>query len=82
MTYLINFVLAVLCTLMLLGVNLASLHILLHQDLLHDEEDEDACSFASGPFMGVTESRGGANTQLKQRVFALVGSFILPGFPV
>ena len=31
--------------------------------------------------MGVTESRGGANTQLKQRVYTLVGSFELPGFP-
>ena len=31
--------------------------------------------------MGVTESRGGANTQLKQRVYVLVRSFKLPDFP-
>ena len=80
-TYLINLVLAVLCTLLLLGFNLASLHTLLHQDLLHDQDHQDAYSFASGPFMGVTESRGGANTQLKQRDFVSVRSFILPGFP-
>ena len=79
MTYLIYLVLAVLWTLLLSGVNLASLHTLLHQDLLDGQEN--ACSFAGEPFMGVTESRGGANTQLKQRVYALVGSFELPGSP-
>ena len=42
---------------------------------------QDTCSFVRGLFMGVTESRGGANTQLKQRDFASIGSFILPGFP-
>ena len=85
MTYLINLVLAVFCTFLLLGVNLASLHTLLHQHQDHpvgrSEQDEDACSFASGPFMGVTESRGGANTWLKQRDYASIRSFILPGFP-
>ena len=84
MTYMINLVLAVLCTLLLSGVNLASLHTLLHQDLLYDQEGDQhhyVCSFASGPFMGLTESRGGANTQLKQRDYASIGSSILPGFP-
>ena len=79
MSYLINLVLAVLCTLLFLGVNLASLHTLLHQDLLHGQED--ACSFGGEPFMGVTESRGGSNTQLKQRVYALLRSFELADFP-
>ena len=67
-TSLMNLVLAVLCTFLLLGVNLASLHTLLHQDLLDQGGQSDACSFAGGPFMGVTEIRGGANTQLKQRL--------------
>ena len=68
MTYLINLVLAVLCTLLLSGVNLASLHTLLHQ---HQDQggQSDACSFAGGLFIGVTESRGGANTWLRQRVY-------------
>ena len=79
MTYLINLVLAVLCTLLLSGVNLASLHTLLHQHPLQGQKD--ACSYTGDPFMGVTESRGGANTQLKQRVYALVRSFELPDSP-
>ena len=77
--------LAVLCTPLFSGFYLASLHTLLHQHQDHpvgrSQQDEDACSFASSPFMGVTESRGGADTQLKQRDFVLVGRFILPGFP-
>ena len=48
MTYLINLVLAVLCTLLLSGVNLASLHTLLHQHLLDKGgQSDDACNFAS-----------------------------------
>ena len=76
MTYLINLVLAVLCTPLLSGVNLASLHTLLHQasgssyKTLIIEFDE--CSFVRGLFIGVTESMGGANTLLKQRDFASV----------
>ena len=31
--------------------------------------------------MDVTDSRGGANAQLKQRVYALVGGFELPDSP-
>ena len=41
----------------------------------------DACSFARGLFIGVTESRGGANTSLKQRVYVFVASFELTGSP-
>ena len=59
MTYLINLVLAVLCTLLLSGINLGSLHTFLHQDLLDQGGQSDACSFAGGPFMGVIESTGG-----------------------
>ena len=83
MTYLVNLVLAVLCTFLLLGVNLASLHTILHQYQDHPvgRSQQDAWSFASGPFVGVAESRGGANTWLKQRDFMSIGSFILPGFP-
>ena len=84
MTYLINLVLAVLCTFLLSGVNLASLHTLLHQHQdLHVMfiQHHHACSFASGLFISVTESRGGANTRLKQRVYAFIRSFALPGSP-
>ena len=73
-TYLVSLVLTVLCTLLLLGVNLASLHTLLHQ---HQDLHVwtltiklDACSFVRGLHKGVIESRGGANTQLKQRVYS------------
>ena len=84
MTYMINLVLAVLCTLLLLlhcTYFCISIRIVHHQDEDEDEDEEDECSFAGGPFMGVTESRGGANTWLKQRDFASIRSFILPGFP-
>ena len=66
MTYLLNLVLAVLCTLLLLGVNLASLHTFLHQYQDHVDGLIHACSLASGLFMDLIESRGGANTWLKK----------------
>ena len=57
-----NLVLAVLCTLLLSGVNLASLYTLLHQhqdqDGQPDLPDGHACSFTRALFMGVTESKG------------------------
>ena len=77
MTYLINLVLALLGTLMLLGVNLASLHTLLHQHQDHVDGLLDACSLASGLFMDLIESRGGANTWLKQRVLHIQRKFEL-----
>ena len=73
MTYLINFVLAVLCIFLdLWGLSLASLHTLLHQD--HQVAIIDASSLASEIFMDLTESRGWSqhlvetkSLQLKQR---------------
>ena len=72
MTYLINLMLAVLCTLLLSGVSFASLHTLLPLDL-HSQVSgliDDACSLAGALFMDLKESRGGANTWLKQRVYS------------
>ena len=65
--------LAVFCTLLLLGVNLASLNALLYLGGLLDNglfscNLHHACSFVGEPFMGITESRGGGNTQLKHYV--------------
>ena len=72
MTYLINLVLAVLWTLWLSGANLASLHTLLLLDLYSQVDDapHNACSLAGTLFMDLKESKGGANTWLKQRIYS------------
>ena len=43
---------------------------------IQPDDDSDTCSFASGLFISVTESK----VWLKQRDYTSSGSFVLPGF--